>query len=196
MKLGKNAAMSRTNRTYRAFASTKWLLAVVIIVAGGLVSGLAAGADSEAAARKQAAKANQLAAKNKCKQALPWFNRAYRTLKDPTLLFNRAECLRKLGEKSDAVRDYELFLTEMPAAPNRTLVEERIASLLEAIKAEPPPVGASPTEDKASAGPTATPGKTPEKPAVTSGEQGTAPTAKPAEQAPAEPVRRAEKWTD
>jgi hypothetical protein len=169
-----------------ASATARCLLAVAVVIAGGLVSVSAAGADSEAAARKHAAKANQLAAKNKCKLALPWFNRAYRTLKDPTLLFNRAECLRKLGENHDAIRDYELFLTEMPTAPNRAVVEERIASLTEATKAaapagdDPAPAAAKRPSGLAPVPPE----KTAEKPAAS------------VEKAPAEPVRRAEKWTD
>ncbi len=195
MKVSSHAAPPRKTPPHRAFSRANWLLAVAIVVSGGLVSGPAVAADSEAAARKQAAKANQLATKNKCKQALPWFNRAYRTLKDPTLLFNRAECLRKLGEKNDAVRDYELFLSEMPSAPNRALVEERIAALLEAIKADPSSAETGPAAAKPSpAGPApkqvAPTAKTPEK------EEGTAPAAKPTEQAPTEPIRRAEKWTD
>jgi tetratricopeptide (TPR) repeat protein len=151
------------------------LLAIAVVVGGGMLVP-EVGADSLAAARKHAAKANKLAAKNKCKQAMPWFNRAYRTLKDPTLLFNRAECLRKLGENNDALRDYELFLTEMPTAPNRSVVEERIASL------------------KATAGESAGGAETTE-PASAAGEKaGVA--GKTAEKAPPVPVRRAEKWMD
>jgi len=114
--------------------TTRCLLAVVV-VGMGMLSTVTADAESQAAARKYAAKANQLAAKNRCRAAIPWFNRAYRALKDPTLLFNRAECLRKLGETNDALQDYELFLVDMPQAPNRASVEAHIAALRAELKA-------------------------------------------------------------
>jgi hypothetical protein len=165
------------------------LLAVAVVLGGDLLAASAAGADSEAAARKHAAKANQLAAKNKCKLALPWFNRAYQTLKDPTLLFNRAECERKLGENGDAIRDYELFLTEMPTAPNRAVVEARIAGLLEASKAAAAALAAKAATEPA-AKEAAAAGKGAEK-LVAPEAAGTS-----ADKTPADPVRRAEKWTD
>ncbi len=86
-------------------------------------------APGSAAGRRHAAKANQLAAQNKCKSAVVEFTKAYKLLKDPALLFNRAECYRKIGKDSQAVKDYEQFLTEMPKAPNRSTIEARIASL-------------------------------------------------------------------
>jgi tetratricopeptide (TPR) repeat protein len=196
--------------------ATRRLLAITVVLLGGLGSVSVAAADSEATARKQAAKANRLAAQNKCKLAVPAFNRAYRTLKDPTLLFNRAECLRKLGESHDALRDYQLFLAEMPKAPNRAAVEERIAELLASAKAESVRGGAASTAVAAPPQPTEKPpapaAKAAEKSTVTAGKEPTpavppveqtpqprskdpAP-APPAAKAPAEPVHRAEKWTD
>ena len=104
-------------------------LAVVVLLGIGLLSARAAAADAEEVARKHAAKANQLAARNKCGKAIFEFTRAYKTLKDPTLLFNRAECFRKVGRDDEAITDYEQFLAELPKAPNRTAIEARIASL-------------------------------------------------------------------
>jgi tetratricopeptide (TPR) repeat protein len=103
-------------------------LGIVFFIGMGLLSARAA-ADSEELARKHAAKANQLAARNQCKRAIFEFTRAYQTLKDPTLLFNRAECFRKVGRNDEAVTDYERFLAELPQTPNRAAVEARIASL-------------------------------------------------------------------
>lgn len=97
-----------------------------------------------AAGRTHAAKANQLAAQNRCKAAVAEFTKAYRLLKDPALLFNRAECYRKIGKDGQALKDYERFLAEMPAAPNRSTIEERIASLRGGAQAEGPPGGKSP----------------------------------------------------
>ena len=84
---------------------------------------------NEAEGRKHARKANQLADVNKCKAAIPEYTKAIRLLKDPTLLFNRAECYRRTGEAQKAIADYRKFLVQLPAAPNRGQVENQIAAL-------------------------------------------------------------------
>ena len=202
---------------------TRCLLASAVLVAVGTVSLPDAVADSESAARKHAGKANHLASKNKCKAALPEFNRAYKTLKDPTLLFNRAECYRKLGKNEEARKDYEQFIADMPETPNRATVEARIASMREesqgggapstavaketpaanvkdvaAPVAKPaekaPVVPAAPAAKPADKAPAVT---SPTAPAVKSTDKApTVPAAPSAEKAPAAPIRRAEKWTD
>lgn len=101
----------------------------MLVVLWAVSSANPAFAGGEPAARRHAARANRLAAHNKCRSALPEFNRAYSVLKDPTLLFNRAECERKLGMIDNALNDYEKFLIAMPAAPNRASVESRITAL-------------------------------------------------------------------
>lgn len=166
----------------------KFSFAVAALLAVGVAAGPANAVEGEEGARKHAAKANQLAAKNRCRAALPEFNRAYRTLNDPTLLFNRAECYRKIGKNAEALRDYEHFLSELPNTPNRSSVEARIASLRGATtegKSEAPPPAAPAKEPAAPAKEPATPAKQPATPAVHS-------TEKPL----AEPPRRADKWTD
>jgi hypothetical protein len=163
----------------------KSLFVVATLVVAGLASRTAVAADSAAAGRKHAAKANQMAAKNKCKSAVVEFTKAYRTLKDPTILFNRAECQRKLGNNMDALMDYELFLAEMPSAPNRASVEARMAALREAVKAESAAVPAIPTAPVAPASAGASP---PAPPATQE--------AKQPDKIPEAPVHRAEKWTD
>ena len=162
--------------------------AIAILVALGFGSLPAFAADSNAAGRKHAAKANQLAAKNKCKSAVPEFTKAYQSLKDPTILFNRGECQRKLGNNTDALMDYELFLSEMPSAPNRASVEARIAALRDVVKAESAAVPVAPTAPVAPAAPGA--------PAAAGGSQPASNATKQAEKAPEAPVHRAEKWTD
>jgi hypothetical protein len=84
---------------------------------------------NEAEGRRHARKANQLADVNKCKAAIPEYTKAIRLLKDPTLLFNRAECYRRTGEAQKAIADYRKFLVQLPAAPNRGQVENQIAAL-------------------------------------------------------------------
>jgi hypothetical protein len=98
-------------------------------VAGWFGEGVAAAANPQAEGRKHARKANHLADINKCKLAIPEFTKALRLLKDPTLLFNRAECYRRTGDTAKAVADYRKFLVELPAAPNRAQVESQIAAL-------------------------------------------------------------------
>jgi hypothetical protein len=100
--------------------------------AGGAWGGrpaLAANANAQVEGRKHARKANHLADINKCKQAIPEYTKALRLLKDPTLLFNRAECYRRSGEAAKAVADYRKFLVDLPNAPNRAQVETQIAAL-------------------------------------------------------------------
>lgn len=116
--------------------------AVTVLVLGALIQKPALAAPGSAAGRKHAAKANQLAAQNRCNAAVAEFTKAYRLLKDPALLFNRAECYRRIGRDSQAVKDYEQFLAEMPHAPNRSTVEARIASLRGGAQA------AAPTREK------------------------------------------------
>jgi len=90
-------------------------------------------------ARGAARKASALAADGKCEQAVVLYAKAYRVLKDVAILFNRAECLRKLGKNAEAINDYEQFLVEMPTAPNRPLVEKRVEELKAAGSAKPEP---------------------------------------------------------
>ena len=176
----------------RSLFAVRASFAIVALVVFGLASQPSLAADSLAAGRKHAAKANQLASKNKCKSAVVEFTKAYATLKDPTILFNRAECQRKLGNHADALMDYELFLSEMPTAPNRASVETRIASLQAAVKAESAavpvvPVAVAPAPPVQPSTVVASP---PEKPTPA------AESTTPADKAPEAPARRAEKWTD
>ncbi len=148
------------------------LLAVALCAAAAmarpaLAHGAADAADA-AAGRKHAAKANALAAKNRCKAAVIEFGKAYHLLRDATLLFNRAECYRQIGQAAQALNDYELFLACMPEAPNRKTVEARIADL-RARLGKPPLAGAaarSPApRPPASATPPAPPDASPTEPA-------------------------------
>ena len=168
-------------------AIKSWLVIATQVIAG-LASRTAVAADSAAAGRKHAAKGNQMAAKNKCKSAVVEFTKAYKTLKEPTILFNRGECQRKLGNNMDALMDYELFLTEMPSAPNRASVEVRMAALREAVKAESAAVPAIPAAPVAPVSAGASPPTPPAPPATQE--------AKRADKVPEAPVHRAEKWTD
>ena len=163
--------------------------AALIVVGLGSVS--ASAAKTAAGGRKHAAKANQLAAKNKCKAALPEFTKAYSVLKDATILFNRAECQRKLGNNADALKDYEQFLVDMPTAPNRASVEAHMAALRDAIKAEMAMVPVAPPPTVAPAAPVAPEVLTPPAAARPVPEE-----PKQADKPSEAPAHRAEKWTD
>jgi outer membrane biosynthesis protein TonB len=162
------------------------LLTITVLLAAGLGGSSEAAADSEAVARRHAAKANQLAAKNRCTSAIFEFTRALETLKDPSLFFNRAECFRKVGRDDEAITDYERFLAEMPDAPNRAAVRARIAALRGTARATPKPeatpvVSKEPpaVPEKAPATPVA---KLPDKATAASVMEPPAPVAKPADQ--------------
>lgn len=103
--------------------------AVVPVYAAGPKHGGGGPNRSEIEGRKHARKANQLADVNKCKAAIPEYTKAIHLLRDPTLLFNRGECYRRTGDAKKAIADYRKFLTQLPSAPNRALVESQIAAL-------------------------------------------------------------------
>ncbi|MDX2019103.1 MAG: tetratricopeptide repeat protein [Deltaproteobacteria bacterium] len=104
------------------------VLAAIVCV--GLVSlAPSAFAQSAAAGRIHAQKATKLAEQGRCAKAIPEYSKAYEILKDPAILFNRAECQRKLEHSEEALADYERFLVELPKAPNRDTVQTRIDEL-------------------------------------------------------------------
>jgi hypothetical protein len=82
-------------------------------------------------------KANELADQGKCAAAVREYTAAYEKLHDPIVLFNRADCYRRLGENGKAAEDYRGYLQGFPAAPNRAEIEARIATLER--PAAPPP---------------------------------------------------------
>lgn len=104
-----------------------------------LASAGAAAAQSADVGRRHARRANELASVGRCAPAIPEFTAAYEILKDPVILFNRAECHRKVGDGEKALADYKEFLQQLPTAPNRAAVEERIAALEKALNPQPEP---------------------------------------------------------
>jgi hypothetical protein len=106
--------------------------------------------EHKADARKHLEKANKYAGEGKCAAAVKEFTAAYDILQDPIVLFNRAECYRRLGQNAEAAADYRGFLKGFPAAPNRAEIEARIATLERPAAPRPPaaplrpPAGATP----------------------------------------------------
>jgi len=85
-------------------------------------------------------KANALANEGRCDAAVREYTQAYQKLHDPVVLFNRAECYRRLGQNAAAADDYRAFLEAVPRAPNRAEVEARLA-VMEGL---PPPAPVAP----------------------------------------------------
>lgn len=87
--------------------------------------------------------------------ALKEFNEAYRLSKKPALLYNIARCFEGLGQLGDAVGMLERYLTDEPATPDRTSIEERIRNLKERQQraAAPPPVAPAPPPAQLTAAP-------------------------------------------
>jgi hypothetical protein len=95
-------------------------------------------------------KANALAGDDHCAAAIKDYTLAYQRLHDPVVLFNRAECHRRVGDAAAAVTDYRAFLEAVPAAPSRAQIEAKIAAL-EAPRSPPPAGSPAPTSPPASA---------------------------------------------
>jgi tetratricopeptide (TPR) repeat protein len=130
-----------------------------------LVGGAAEARERHTDPKAYLKRANTLAGEGKCAEAVKDYTKAYEKLKDPIILFNRAECYRKVGENAKAAEDYRGFLKGFPAAPNRADIEAKIAALEKppAPKppAKPPAATASAPPPKPSVAATPPPGRTP-----------------------------------
>jgi len=113
-------------------------LPAAVALACLLAGGTAVAREHTSDARHHLKKANELAEEGKCAAAVREYTAAYQKLGDPIVLFNRAECYRRLGENAKAADDYRGFLAGFPAAPNRAEIEARIAALEKAAAAPPP----------------------------------------------------------
>jgi hypothetical protein len=106
----------------RALASSLAALTV-------LGAGVAQARDAVAEGRAHLRKANALAGNDRCEAAIKEYSLAYDRLHDPVVLFNRAECYRRIGEDASAAADYRAFLSAVPGAPNRAAIEAKIAAV-------------------------------------------------------------------
>jgi hypothetical protein len=98
------------------------------------IAGPARARDPIAEGRYHLRKANALAGDDRCESAIKEFTLAFEKLHDPVVLFNRAECYRRIGAATRAAGDYRAFLRAAPGARNRAEIEAKIAAL------EPGPV--------------------------------------------------------
>jgi tetratricopeptide (TPR) repeat protein len=77
-------------------------------------------------------------------EALAAFERAFRISDAPGLLFNIAQCQRKLGRRAVALQFYRSYLTRVPDATDRPAIEATIREL----EAPPPPLDRTPLYKK------------------------------------------------
>jgi len=103
--------------------------AALLLLALAAAAAQAKDADPIAVGRYHLRKANQLAGEDHCHSAIHEYTLAYDKLRDPVVLFNRAECYRRIGQAEKAVSDYHAFLEAVPAAPNRADIEAKVAAL-------------------------------------------------------------------
>jgi hypothetical protein len=128
--------------------------AAVTLLLLALAAGAAQAKDADpiAVGRYHLRKANQLAGEDHCHSAIHEYTLAYDKLRDPVVLFNRAECYRRIGQAAKAVTDYRAFLEAVPAAPNRADIEAKVAALT-----RPTPSVATTAPARPTAPPTARP---------------------------------------
>jgi hypothetical protein len=128
--------------------------AVALLLALVAVADQARAEDPIAVGRYHLRKANQLANEDHCHSAIHEYTLAYQKLKDPVVLFNRAECYRRIHQSEKAISDYRGFLEAVPAAPNRADIEAKIAAMIAALSGPPPaPVAATPAPARRPAAP-------------------------------------------
>jgi tetratricopeptide (TPR) repeat protein len=116
------------------------LTATLLLAAAGAAQAESPSAHAVEEGRYHLRKANSLAGDDRCQAAVHEYTLAYKKLRDPVVLFNRAECYRRIGEGEKAVADYRAFLEAVPSAPNRAQIEAKIATQIAALDAKPSPV--------------------------------------------------------
>jgi hypothetical protein len=121
--------------------------AALLLLALAAGAAQAKDADPIAVGRYHLRKANQLAGEDHCHSAIHEYTLAYDKLRDPVVLFNRAECYRRIGQAGKAVTDYRAFLEAVPAAPNRADIEAKVAAL---TRPTPPVATTAPVRPTAS----------------------------------------------
>lgn len=123
--------------------------AVLILV---LLNGVAMAADVDKA-REAFESASKHWDLGEFEAALADFKDAYRSVDDPKLLFNIAQCYRMLGDTNQALRNYKNYLIKVPQAPNEALVRQLIDDLEKRRSDQPAPKTTPPRETPLAATP-------------------------------------------
>ncbi|HUB06180.1 MAG TPA: tetratricopeptide repeat protein [Myxococcales bacterium] len=119
-----------------------------------LVLSLAASPGQHQVAQRLYDKASASYAAGHYERALRDFAAAYQLDPATSLLFNIAQCHRKLGHWKDALSYYRSYLSERPDSVNRAAVEALIEEAQAHVPAEPSRVAAAPATAAPAAKPT------------------------------------------
>jgi tetratricopeptide (TPR) repeat protein len=90
---------------------------------------VAAPADAVASARQHTQQGTAFYNLDKFGEALAEYRAAYLSSPDPALLYNIAQCHRRMGHRAEAADYYKKYLRSAPLADNREEVERRIQEL-------------------------------------------------------------------
>jgi len=101
--------------------------------------------DDLAAAREHFTKGTRAFDLGQYSEAAKEYEAAYKAKDDPALLFNIGQAYRQLGDNVAALRAYKGYLRRVPDAPNRAVVESRIAELTRVIQEHRDQGGKAPT---------------------------------------------------
>jgi tetratricopeptide (TPR) repeat protein len=85
--------------------------------------------EAVAAARQHTRQGTSFYNLDRFAEALAEYQAAYLAAPDPALLFNIAQCQRRLGRRTEALDYYRKYLRNSPGAPNRAEVERHIREL-------------------------------------------------------------------
>jgi tetratricopeptide (TPR) repeat protein len=126
---------------------TALVLAICLTVT---VTGSAAEENAEAKAAYQDGKAHYEA--GRYQEAMDAFTKAYNLTSEPNLLFNLAAAAERLGENDRAIAYYEVYLEEIPNAPDA----DEVRANIERLKAGPPPASEETSETETESPPPST----------------------------------------
>ncbi|MBN2716638.1 MAG: hypothetical protein JXX14_12345 [Deltaproteobacteria bacterium] len=121
-----------------------WIVSVVL----GLLVATSAFADDTAAARGYYQQGVDAFKADDFETALANFTEAYNLSGKPGILFNLALCQEKMGQGDRAIAYYELYLEEMPDAPDAEAVRLRIEELQNPEGTVPEPGPTAPAGEK------------------------------------------------
>lgn len=122
----------------------KSAIVVVIVAIGWCVAPSSARCEDKVKARAAYEQATQHYELGEYREALEGFKEAYRQYAEPAFLFNLAQCRRQLGDNAQAIRDYRMYLTKVPDAPNRAEVEAIVERIERASASASPPQDVKP----------------------------------------------------
>lgn len=144
-----------------------WVRAVLALCLGWLAMAPHARAQQEADARQAFEAGRNAYAEGNYEQALSHFQHSYELSHKPVLLYNIGMALDRLRRDEEAISAYEQYLSEVPTAENRAVVEQRLTLLRESVAKSKASAQVVPTPEqtaRAAAGDEAAPLKTPDQP--------------------------------